>query len=140
MHPDTTTLSELLELMRWLYLRWVKQRLSLLPLGLPASRTLRAREQWRHDVTRGFERVRLALLAHAESLTVRGVLPSPEALWLLHIDEVRRMEGGWIPDAGFWDSRHETLERLKRYHLPDLLYRFDDLEAYFEPDGVIRLP
>ncbi len=108
------------------------------PLWFQAGRAIRAREQWRHDIMRGFGHVRAGLLARAAELVERGALPSTAALWHMDIAEVRRMAQGWTPDPGFFARRQAEIDDLKRYHLPDLLRRFDDLETF--RDGALPLP
>lgn len=109
-----------------------------LPLWFQASRTIRAREQWRHDAMRGFDVVRRKLLAKAQVAVEQGVLPEVEALWLLRLDEVRQLDTGWCPPQSFWQARRQEVEALAGYHLPDLLHRWDDLEQFRElpPDSV----
>lgn len=104
--------------------RTLKGRLSL-PLWWQASRTMQAREQWRHDIMRGFDRARAALLKLAAA---KGI--DPEDLWLLTPNEMRRLDEGWLPDAKFLKQRRAEIENLKTYRLPDLFHRFDDLEVY----------
>jgi pyruvate,water dikinase len=78
----------------------------------------------------GFDRIRQALLELAQRQVSREHLPEAEALWLLEIEEAGALDEGWVPEAGFFDQRREALARLQAYHLPDLFYRFDDLEQY----------
>lgn len=101
-----------------------------LPLWWQAGRTIRAREQWRHDCMDGFARARAALLEHAAPLVAAGVLPDTDSLWMLKAEEMARLDAGWIPDAAFWDARRAEIDHLRGYHLPDLLRRFDDLAVY----------
>jgi pyruvate,water dikinase len=116
--------------------RRTSRGLLTLPLWWQAGRAIRAREQWRHDAMRGFNRIRQALLARAETFVEDGVLPYVEALWMMTVDEVTSLEGGWQPDRDFFMERRREIARLKTYHLPDLFHRFDDLEAYRElPPG-----
>jgi pyruvate,water dikinase len=61
---------------------------------------------------------------------IAGILPGPDSLWQLDIDEVRQLDGGWVPDAAFFRQRAAEIEHLSGYNLPDLFYRFDDLERY----------
>jgi phosphohistidine swiveling domain-containing protein len=95
------------------------------PLWWQASRTMQALEQWRHDIMRGFDRARAALLKLAAA---KGL--DPEVLWLLTPTEVRRLDAGWLPDTKFLKQRRAEIERLKTYRLPDLFHRFDDLEEH----------
>jgi rifampicin phosphotransferase len=109
------------------------------PFWWQARRTIRAREQWRHDAMRGFDRVRQRLLELADNAVESGQLPRREALWMLAVDEVKALDTGWMPDADFWRERQAEIDRLADYDLPDLLHRSDDLEAYnpsAAPDSV----
>ncbi|MFW5691530.1 MAG: PEP-utilizing enzyme [Chloroflexota bacterium] len=110
-----------------------------LPLWWQARRTIRAREQWRHDVIRAFQRTRQALLNRAEDYHAQGLLPSADAIWRLTVEEVKSLEGGWRPRRDFWAERDAEIAHMARYHLPDLLRRFDDLEIYHEDAGVLEI-
>jgi pyruvate,water dikinase len=100
------------------------------PFWWQASRAMRAREQLRYTMMIGFDRIRQAVLKLAQEQVAGGHLPEVEALWLLSIDEARRLDQGWMPEAGFFASRQREIEHLERYRLPDLIHRFDDLENY----------
>ncbi len=108
-----------------------------LPLWWQASRAMRAREQIRYHAMLGFDRIRQQLLLLAKTEVVCGILPDCDSLWRLYIDEVQRLDQGWIPDAEFWAERKRDIEHLQSYHLPDLFYRFDDLERYHEGAGEV---
>jgi pyruvate,water dikinase len=86
-----------------------------------------AREQWRHEVMRGFAAVRTGLLESAAPYVESGAFPSIEHLWLLRVDEIRRIEAGWIPAAGFWQDRYEEIDRLTAINPPDMIRRFQSL-------------
>jgi pyruvate,water dikinase len=77
-----------------------------------------------------FERVRERLLALAEDAAETGLLPDREALWMLDVEEVRELDGGWWPGPEFFEARAAEIAGLAEYHLPDLLHRSDDLEQY----------
>jgi rifampicin phosphotransferase len=100
------------------------------PLWWQASKAIRAREQWRHDIMTGFDRVRRGLLELASQAVERSALPDVDALWMLTIDEARLLDTGWVPGDAFFRKRAGEIEQLKTYHLPDLIHRFDDLEQY----------
>jgi len=106
-----------------------------LPIWWQAGRTMRAREQWRHDCMIGFDRVRRLLVQLAKREVQRGALPTVDHLWMLTVDEVKRLDTGWLPDAAFWEDRQTQIDRLKSYDLPDLFRRSDDLEQFRETDG-----
>lgn len=101
--------------------------LLFLPLWWQASRVISAREQWRHEVMRGFAAVRAGLLQAAQVYVESGALPDIDHLWLLHVDEARRLEQGWIPDESFWDDRRAEVERLAAINPPDIIHRFQTL-------------
>lgn len=106
-----------------------------LPIWWQAGRTMRAREQWRHDAMLGFQRVRDALVKLAQIKVDEGILPDVDSLWLMHIDEVRKLDAGWQPGSAFFNARHNDLERLRHMHLPDLFRRYDALEHFRENAG-----
>ena len=107
----------------------LKARLTL-PLWWQCSRVMTAREQWRYDSIKAYETVRLALLALAETAVARHQLPTKDALWLLTQEEASALDNGAVYDTVFIASRQRELDDLKTFDLPDLLHRFDDLEAY----------
>jgi pyruvate,water dikinase len=100
------------------------------PIWWQASRTMQAREQLRYQAMLGFDRIRRQLLLLAQTHVIAGILPDLDSLWRLDIDEVRRLDSSWVPEAAFFEQRKAEIERLQSYHLPDLFHRFDDLEVY----------
>ncbi len=102
--------------------RSLKARL-LRPLAWPAERALRARESLRSTAMVGFERLRRALREGARGLVEDGVLPSAEALFDLEVDEVRRLDEGFRPDAGFWSDRRAAIEANEARPTLDVLHR-----------------
>lgn len=106
----------------------LKARL-LWPLWLQASRTIRARELWRHNVMRGFAIVREGLLREVKLFVDAGVIPDENHFWLLRIDEARRLADGWIPEPGFWQARQHEIAALSAIDPPDLLRRFGSEES-----------
>lgn len=110
--------------------------LVLAPLAWQAGRTLRARESLRSAAMLGFEALRQALLEHARPFAASGALPAPESLFALEADEAVRLDEGFRPDATFWRLRAEEEAALREYDFPDLVHRFDDIEAYRRrPEG-----
>lgn len=103
------------------------------PIAWQANRAIRAREKLRYETMIGFERLRMALLKATDLAVRNGQLPSAAALWDLTIEEVCQLDSGWSPDAAFFAERTAEIARLKLLPVPDLLHRFDDLEAI--PDG-----
>ncbi len=100
------------------------------PLWWQCSRAMRARENLRSVAMVAFERVRGRLLDLADDAVTHGVLPTREALWMLDIAEVRALDTGWVPDDQFLEARAAEIVYLAEYHLPDLLFRADDLEQH----------
>jgi pyruvate,water dikinase len=49
---------------------------------------------------------------------------------MLQVDELHELDKGWRPHPEFFARRELEIERLQEYQLPDLFYRFDDLELY----------
>jgi pyruvate,water dikinase len=110
--------------------RWTARAVLLAPVVWQATRAVSAREHLLSTAMIGFERLRAALLARATALAKDGVLPEPEALFELSVDEVRRLEEGLRPGPAFWKERRSDTELLRAYDFPDLFHRFDDLEAF----------
>lgn len=106
-----------------------------LPLWWQAGRSMRARELLRYDAMRGFDRVRAALLRCAGQAVAAGQLPTTDDVWVLHIDEVCRLDQGWVADADFITHRRAELTELAGYHLPDLFHRFDNLAVFRDGPG-----
>ncbi|GAB4454624.1 MAG: hypothetical protein Fur0044_49180 [Anaerolineae bacterium] len=102
------------------------------PIWWQASRNMRARELLRYQAMLGFDRIRCQLLLLAQTHVMAGILPDLDSLWLLDIDEIHRLDSGWVPEAAFFEQRKAEIEHLQSYHLPDLFHRFDDLEQYRE--------
>ncbi len=97
------------------------------PLWALAARPLAAREWFRHDAMRAFAAVRLAGVALAERAVVDGRLRSADDLWLLTADEVRRLDGGWRPDAAFWAEREQLRSELASLDVPHVIGLHDPL-------------
>jgi len=102
------------------------------PIWWQASRNMRARELLRYQAMLSFDRIRCQLLLLAQTHVMAGILPDLDSLWLLDIDEIHRLDSGWVPEAAFFEQRKAEIEHLQSYHLPDLFHRFDDLEQYRE--------
>lgn len=101
---------------------------ALRPLAGHLRSVLRAREELRSAAMLCFERDRAVVLARAESFADDKLLPSPEAIWDLDVDEVLRLDHGFRPDAAFWRSRTAEIEAHRDFVSPDVFRRFDDLE------------
>lgn len=99
------------------------------PLWWFARRPMAARERLRWSVMAGFDRIRQQLLHLGGTAVANGQLPTADALWLLTIDEVKSLDAGASFDTASVESRRTEWERLGTKRLPDLLRRFDDLEA-----------
>lgn len=108
--------------------RSLKGRL-LRPLSWQVERMLRARESLRSSALVGLERLRRSLLALARGLVEDGVLPSADALFQLDVDEIKRIDEGFRPDAAFWEERRAEIEALASQTVPAVFHRLDDLET-----------
>ncbi|MEM7116231.1 MAG: PEP/pyruvate-binding domain-containing protein [Chloroflexota bacterium] len=105
-------------------LRWVTK-----PLWWQLRRVMRARERWRYESMRWYLSTRTQLLVLAQKATQAGQLPSVDMLWLLTAEEVRSLDEGKLFSAEFFTQRQADIDRMSAYDMPDLLYRFDDLDA-----------
>jgi rifampicin phosphotransferase len=105
-----------------------------LPIWWQGARAISAREEVRYTATIAFDRLRARLLALARRSVDRGQLPAIDALWTLTIDEARRLDDGWQPDAAFFAARRAEVARDAAIRPPDLVHRFDDIEAVTESD------
>lgn len=103
-----------------------------LPVWWQCRRVLAAREWWRYNAMLCFDAIRRDMVRLAAEKVAHGGLPSVAHVWQLSYEEWGRLEAGWIPDEAFWQARAEEIAENKKYDLPDLLHRFDDLEAYRE--------
>ncbi len=108
--------------------RTVKGRLTL-PLWLAAAKPMAARERYRHEAMRSFAAIRDAGLALADDAVALGRLRSVDDLWLLTADEVRSLDHGWVPDAGFWARRHKERAELAVLEVPHVIGLHDPLPA-----------
>ncbi len=92
------------------------------PLMWWAAPAVKAREELRSQAMKAFlqARLRLLQLSSEQGLT-------PQQLWSLDPQEL--LSSAFL-SRGFWEERQTELERLKSFHLPDLISSFDDLESY----------
>lgn len=104
-----------------------------LPLWLVTRAPLAARERLRDAAMHSFADIRDALLALAGDAAGRGQLRAPDDLWMLDVDEVRRLDGGWVPDARFWTDRQAEIDRLAALDPPPLVRRFEDPSRWASP-------
>lgn len=111
-----STFGENIETMGWLYTTLMRGMFSL-----------RAREMLHSHAIKAFDQMRETFLTLAEQTVQNGQLPTPETIWDLNLDEVRKLDAGWKPDADFLEARKAEIERLSTLPAPDLLHRFDDL-------------
>jgi pyruvate,water dikinase len=70
------------------------------------------------------------LLARAQRLADDGVLPSVEALFLLDLEELCRLDEGLHPDAPYWRTRASEDDAVRAYEFPDVFHRLDDIESF----------
>ena len=99
------------------------------PLWWAAAAPMRARESLRHDAMRSFANIRDSVVALAERATRTGALRTADDIWLLDVDEARRLDAGWIPEAAFWREREARRSELAELDVPHVVGRFDDLSA-----------
>lgn len=103
------------------------------PVWAQAARAIRAREWFRSEAMRGFDRVRTKLLLLCERAGVE-----PETLWLLDSQEAAQLDRGWRPTAEFIRARRAEVDRLRECRLPDLVRRFDDFDEYYRENPIPR--
>lgn len=97
-----------------------------------ARRPMLARERLRDRAMVAFAAVRRQIMRMASQATERGALPHPDRVWDLSVEEIGLLDQGWTPPQSFWDRRDQELSRLNEIRLPDLIHRFDDVEAPLE--------
>ncbi len=100
------------------------------PVWWQCRRVLHAREVWRYQAMVAYQSIRTQLLTLAQTAVAQGQLPQVDDLWLLHLNEVRALDAGRIFTPELMAQRRQEFAALAAYDLPDLLYRFDDLEQY----------
>ena len=100
------------------------------PLWHYLRRILNAREQFRYDAMLAYDRLRRRFLELADAAVAGGQLPARDDLWLLHPDEVRRLDEGWRAEETDVARRRAALHRFAEYDLPDMIHRFDDMDQY----------
>ncbi|MEM8619070.1 MAG: alpha/beta fold hydrolase [Actinomycetota bacterium] len=94
------------------------------PVWWAARRPIVAREAFRSDAMRTFLEIRRDLVRTAESAGVNG-----DALWRLDVSEARQLDDGWLPDPGLLAQRAEDHRRRQRTPIPDVIHRFESLDA-----------
>ncbi|OYT71929.1 MAG: hypothetical protein CFK52_06745 [Chloracidobacterium sp. CP2_5A] len=101
-----------------------------LPVWRQARGALDARERLRHAAMQAFDRIRQRLLRLAVVARDAGKLPTTDALWLLEVDELARLDGDWSVAPDFLAARRREQEADARYDFPDVFRRFDDFSAF----------
>ena len=76
-----------------------------LPIWLLVRRHVSARDLLRHRAMIAFAYTRTSLLKLADQAVTNGQLPDRDALWLLEIEEVLRLDEGWMVDADLIQER-----------------------------------
>ena len=76
-----------------------------LPIWLLIKRHVSARDLLRHRAMTAFAYTRTSLLKLADQAVTNGQLPERDALWLLEIDEVLRLDEGWTVEADLIQER-----------------------------------
>lgn len=79
-----------------------------------------------------YDSLRGRLLALADTAVMVNQLPSPEALWLLNVDEVRALDAGTGYGAELFAERAAVLQRLRGVTLPGAMRRLDAAAAEVE--------
>ncbi len=111
------------------------------PIWAQARRVIEARERLRSAGMNAFARVRQNLLRLAAHAVAESRLPTVEALWILELEDVRRLDAGWMPDMAFFAEREAEQARFADYDFPDVFYRNDDFEAFRDsPARFIETP
>ncbi|MEO0565085.1 MAG: PEP-utilizing enzyme, partial [Chloroflexota bacterium] len=95
-----------------------------------AHKLIVAREALRHEAMRAFAAVRKQLLALGAQAAEAGQIPSAESVFEMTMAETALLDVGTVPEAGLFAERAAAREVLAAYDMPDLLHRFDDLDAY----------
>jgi pyruvate,water dikinase len=97
---------------------------SMLAPKSPSVRAAQAREELRFDAMIAFERIRRRLLEIAQP---KGV-PS-DILFMLSIDEAKKLDTSWRPSAEFIRQRQEENEALANLRVPDVMRRNDAIDG-----------
>lgn len=93
------------------------------PLWWMARAPLAAREELRHRSMIAFDRVRARLLELADACVARGALRGRDDVWLLTVDEARRLDEGWTPTADDWTRIEARHEQHRARVVPDVATR-----------------
>lgn len=107
----------------------------LRPLWTQAHRAIRAREDLRSDAMQVTARLRQDLLGSALAATTEDLLPAPEALWDLTLEEVGALDLGHGLSEDAWQERRRERRRLAAIRVPHVVRRSDDLSP---PEGAPR--
>jgi pyruvate,water dikinase len=97
------------------------------PIWWQASRSIQAREQVRYWSMLAMYRIRLNLLQLAGKKLESS---EPADLWLMSIERCCKLDDGEKLNPAEVKSALDRIQELKEYSFPDLLHRFDDLDAY----------
>jgi pyruvate,water dikinase len=103
-----------------------------LPIWKQASIAIEARERLRYEAMKAFQKSRADFLCLATKASHKGQLPTPEHIWELTIEELKRLDEGAQYDENFFQARQREIEKLKAIPVPDFFYRYDDLERIDE--------
>ncbi len=99
-----------------------------LPIWKQASRAIQARERLRYEAMKAFQKSRRDFLRLANEAVQKGLLPKPEHIWDLTIEEVMQLDESKKYDEDFFAIRQAEIEKLKSIPVPDFFFRYDDLE------------
>ncbi|MEO1056798.1 MAG: alpha/beta fold hydrolase [Actinomycetota bacterium] len=101
------------------------------PMWWAARRPITAREQFRSDAMRAFLSIRTDLVRTAGE---RGV--GADALWLLDVEEARRIDDGWTPSPELVAQRAAEQTLRRQHPIPDVIHRFDPLDDAHPRGGI----
>jgi pyruvate,water dikinase len=104
------------------------------PVWWLARPALAARESLRDQAMVGFAGIRDELVQLATDAVDDGRLPAVDDLWLLDVDEVRRLDDGWSITQEDAANRRRERDRLASLDPPSVVHRFDDPVTWSHDD------
>ncbi len=100
-----------------------------MPLRIAARRPMVARERIRWHAMMAFAHFRGRILDLADAAVEAGLLPDRLAVFDLSIEELEALDRGERFTSGALQQRRLDIESLALIRLPDIVHRFDDLDA-----------
>lgn len=107
----------------------------LTPLWWFARRALVAREELRSRAMRGFHQHRLHLLALAERAVEKGLLPEPDAVWDMTVDELAQVDAGESFSKDQHATRRAEVAAYRAIDAPEVRRRFGAISESVKSDG-----